>query len=79
MNKINKKEEIKLLKIELRKCKSELYLAKQVLEPMRQNICKQGKRMQIMYEHIQMCINTGDTNYPQEFDNWFNRDGSPIL
>lgn len=74
---MNKKEEIRYLKQQLIQYKSAAMLATEALDPYRKQAEDRGIKMQLMYDHIQMCINTQDTDYPEEFDEWFDNDGVP--
>jgi len=71
---MNKKEEIKYLKHQLRIAKSQAYIATQALEPVSKLASQRGARMQIMKEMIEEY----DDGLPNIMKQWFNRDGVPL-
>ena len=76
---MTKKEEIKYLKQQLKIQTVHADLAMEVLEPYKQKCTQRGARMQIMYEYIKS-INPEvfGLKYPEEFDEYFDKDGVPL-
>lgn len=72
---MNKKEEIKYLKKQLKYYKSISYLAKEVLEPYKRQSLKRGTRMQKLMKQLKK----SSIFIPQEFYTWFDKDGNPLL
>ena len=74
---MNKKEEIKFLKAQLKNMSAYALVQKEALEPYKQRSLQRGARMQIMYKHI-CAIAEYDYELPEHFKEWFDRDGVPL-
>ena len=68
---MNKKEEIKYLKLELKKYKAQAYTSTHALEPYKKLATQRGARMQLLMKQLKR----SSIFIPQEFYNWFDRDG----
>lgn len=71
---MNKKEEIRLLKLQLKECKGKLHLAETVLEPIKKQSSQRGARMQIMHKFMKET-----TRVPMFIELYFDKDGVPLL
>jgi len=74
---MNKKEEIKYLKEQLKYYKSIAYIAKEALEPVNKIASQRGARMQLMMEFILKTNSYHSIIIPKEFNDWFDIDGVP--
>lgn len=72
---MNKKDEIRFLRGELQKRNSENVLLKAELESIQLQSTQRGARMEVLMEWID---NSGLV-VPNEFDPWFNNDGTTKL
>ena len=72
---MNKKEEIRQLKQQLRIAKSSCFVAEKALQPF-QNCCvMRGARMQLMIDHMKL----KNVDIPEYFKDWFDIRGVPKL
>jgi len=73
----NKKEIIRELKTRLEICNSERELYRVALAPFKQQATQRGARMQGMMRRLKDIQRTTGITIPDEFYDWFDKDGVP--